>query len=461
MIEQVLVLEDVHSQLRVVSSSIQHSLAFISVVSGQGVVHCEDIFSKNKVLPAIILADFSHYKTEHMHLLREIRASRPLIPMLALVPFGDKALKQALYAMGICEVLFRPIEVDELVHRINSQLIMQRMSSLIMRLERKFSGKVLFGDLVGYSSSLKQAIARAQQLAGKRVVMIEGEVGTGKTLLARAMHGAVAADQEFLFVDCEREVSRCTDVMPLPTIEGLGVGTLYLREVRYLTKKMQEQFLSWLRLNEVSSGGVSLICTSSVRLQDLVKDNLFDPELCWLLCRNSIVMPSLYERREDIAKLAQHFLAMHTARNNKFINRFSDDALRMLANADWPGNVTQLSNLVYRCCMLCNHDVIDAGTLRLVQQLEPVHYARQANGISAGMPSMLDAKGKIKKLKSIEEEAIQYVLSHSDGSMTKAAASLGIGRSTLYRRITGKEPQMLRANQTTRPMMRMSSTDFS
>ena len=119
--------------------------------------------------------------------------------------------------------------------------------------------------------------------------------------------------------------------------------------------------------------------------------------------------------------------------------------------------------MLQRAVLLCHHNCLDAGTLRLIQQLEPVNYLNQTQNVIGLAPTLVDIRGHIKKLKSIEEEAIRFALAHSGGSMTRAARNLGIGRSTLYRKIGAMPPDsyMLRENQTTRPMMEISATERS
>jgi DNA-binding NtrC family response regulator len=109
--------------------------------------------------------------------------------------------------------------------------------------------------------------------------------------------------------------------------------------------------------------------------------------------------------------------------------------------AQWPGNIRQLSHLLWRSVLLCNQEMLDVGDIRLIQQLQPVYYGGyHDNALSAASPLLFDGQGQIKKLKSIEDEVIRFALRYSDGCMTRAARTLGIGRSTLYRRVNELEP---------------------
>ncbi len=465
MLDSLLVLEDVQSQLRSIESSVLYPLTYTSIPADHDFAGVSAIFGAGKAVPSLIIVDFKHFTAAQMQLLQEIRASKPHIPLIAMAAFGDDATRQALFNLGVSEVICKPIELDRFLHSIQTVLKIQRMSALIARLERQAEGVVRFEDIIGYSAPLRHVVSMGEHVAASRKhALIEGEAGSGKTLLARAIHGHSTASAPFIMLDCENLPEQKVEAYCRDKIAQAGAGTLYMREVGRLSQTLQQSVLDMLQKAEDGGQGFRLICANAMPLEPLIRKGTFHHGLYRFLRQVYIPMPSLNERREDIALLTQHFLAGHTARNNKFISSFSEDALRMLANAEWPGNVAQLSNLVWRCSMLCNQEEIDAGTLRLVQQMEPVHYAVQLQGVPGDMPSLVDAQGKIKKLRSIEDEAIRYALTHYSGSMTKAAASLGIGRSTLYRRMLGKDDKMdhmALANQATRPMMRVSSTDFS
>lgn len=466
MVDRLFVLEDAASQLRTIESAILCAFTYITVPAEGVFDGVAALFPQGKVLPALIIVDFKEMTQARVRLLQDIRGSRPLIPLVVLLPFGEEAMRKQMFALGASEVLTKPMELDRLTHSIQTVLKMQRMSMLIGQLERRVSGMMGFGDIVGYSAPIKHVISMGEHVAvARKHALIEGESGTGKSLMARAIHGSTDGHAAFVWLDCENlPEDRAEEFVfgEKGKISEAKGGTLYLRELGCFPALLQHQLVEALQKVETGSDAVRVIASSSVPLEPLIRKGLFSHGLYRFVRRGYIPMPRLDDRREDIPLLAQHFLAMHTARDNKFIHRFSEDALRALANSEWPGNVAQLSDLVHRCTMLCNQDTIDAGTLRLVQQLEPVHYAGQMQQLAGDMPSLVDMQGKIKKLKNIEDEAIRFALKHYGGSMTKAAASLGIGRSTLYRRmVEGGKDQMPRANQTTRPMIRMSNTDFS
>ena len=465
MLDRLLILEDAPSQLRAIESTMLQSFSYVTIPDGKTSPQLSAIFAHSKAMPALIVIDFNDFTPERVRLVQELRAAKPLIPLIVLVAYGDDVMRQRMLKLGAGDVLVKPVELERLAHCVHTALKVQRMSTLIARLERQATGIIQFSDIVGYSAPIKQVITMAEHVAQSgKSLLIEGENGSGKTLLAQAIHGSACPGEPFVKMDCEHLPEDAYGLLFAPEIGKLDEakhGTLFIREIGLLPASLQQSLEE--QLQKMHDAGISfrVIATSSAPLENLIRKGMFNHSLYRLIRQSYIPMPNLSERREDIALMAQHFLSMHTARDNKFISHFSEDALRALVNSQWPGNVAQLSNLVWRCSMLCNHDTIDAGTLRMVQQMEPVHYAGQMQMLASDMPSMVDMHGKIKKLKSIEDDAIRYALTHYNGSMTKAAASLGIGRSTLYRRMTTVKGHIPLANQTTRPMMAMSSTDLT
>lgn len=471
MSETIVIIEDVPSQLRGAQPHLRLALQFVAVDCSRH--HLPDTVLERVKAMSLVVFDFETVGQDQLSLMAEMRAARPNLPMMVLLPLGQEWQYQRFVDMGMADVLVKPLELVRLRHAVGNALKVQRMSQLIARLERVHAQHVQFSDIVGSHPEFLRAKELAKSLAATdRPLFLDGLEGTGKTLMAQAVHGhSKRAGKPFVGMDCRRVAERDAEAMLFGSEEGqhgklmeAHGGTLYLREVGGLPVALHH------RLHETLQSGrlrgrpldVRVVASSSVPLEPLVREGKFSLALYRLLYADPVVLPSLEARISDVPALAHHFLALHSAREGKYISRFSDDALEALTAGAWPGNLAQLSGLVQRCCLLAAHDMIDAGTLRLVQQLESVNYSARMPQ-QEDVPSCVDKQGRVKKLKSIEEEMIHFALKSSGGCMTKAARSLGIGRSTLYRRVLsgdGKSHKVL-ANQTTRPRMRVSSTDFS
>jgi DNA-binding NtrC family response regulator len=485
--ETILIIDDEPAQLRSTEYAIQQKLFYNTLTAQNTEEAVQFVMSAETPPPDVVLLDLAKPGSQGLQVIRRIKSCRPQLPIIVLTQYGDDEYAAQVIQAGGNDFLNKPVGLERLKLSIQNALKIQRMSSLIARLERKCTGIVSFADIIGSHSLMRAALMAAQTATtSKKAVLIEGENGTGKELLAQAIHGnSDRFGKPFIVIDCERLTDHEAEAFVFGQENFLGQmhspgklreadqGTLFLREISALKPALQHRLLEVLQEGLITPIGASepvpvdirIICSTSKNLELFVRDGLFSHMLFRHINRTAITLPALRNRREDIPQLANYFLMTHTARENKFISRFSEDALEALLNNAWPGNISQLSSLIWRCTILCNHDTIDAGTLRLIQQLEPVHYASRTNTATSDAPSLVDMQGQIKKLRSIEEDAIRFALRSAGGCMTRAARSLGIGRSTLYRRLSEMLPEdevyTSRENQTMRPTTTVSSDDLS
>jgi len=484
MLEMILIVDDEASQRHMMEYAIRQKLGYHAVMAANGEDALRRVRSGGE-LPHLMLVDLELPDCEGIRIIREVKAVSPQMPVIALTPHGDEAYAVQAMRAGANDFLAKPVMLERLKLSIQQALKIRRMSSHIARLERGMSGHVDFSDIVGRSPALKDALALARYAASSRLpVWIEGKYGTGKELLARAIHGGSdRAGKPFVTVHCASLPAEGAEAMLFgqETLAGevhfiLGKlreadqGTLLLKEIDALPQALQRRLFETLGEGRITPLGASasialdvrVLCTASGDCGAKLRQGMFYSGLYERLRGLCIALPPLCERREDIPALAKHFVRLYAASENKSIYGLTEDALAYLAEASWPGNVRQLAHLLWRSVLLCNQDLLDNADIRLIQQLQPVHYNIRQESM-AGAPSLLDTQGRIRKLKLIEEEVIRFALSHSGGCMTRAARSLGIGRSTLYRRVSllGMKDQISRANHTMRPTMKVSSIERS
>ena len=219
-------------------------------------------------------------------------------------------------------------------------------------------------------------------------------------------------------------------------------GTVYFDEISRLPAYVQQRLIEVLRDRRVTQMGsyaassldIRIICSNNFDIEDCVEKGEFSNVLYDKLNVSHIVLPSLRARRDDVVVLSEHLLKQNAAAENRFPPVLTKDAIQLLEQQPWSGNVRQLYNLLSRVVLLSQLDQVDAATIRLVQQLEPVNYTL-AKSWHTNAHAYFDVKGQIKKLRSIENEVIQLAIESSGGCMTRAAKNLGIGRSTLYRKM--------------------------
>jgi len=488
MTDIVLIVDDGSSHLRMAEYAIGQKLGYRVTTAGSGEEAVRWVLSGQKPQPDLVLLDLGMPGTGGLQVIRDIKSSRPQLPIIALVPYGDDdSVAQAVQA-GVSDFLSKPVAVDRLKLSLRNALALRRMSYAILRLERQVTHHVCFADIIGRSPAMQEVLALASVAADCRVpVWIEGEPGTGKELLARAIHGSSdRAGKPFVVVDCKAFVDETAEALLfgqdktpgsrshfiLGKVREADKGTLFLKGIDSLKPQLQHRLLEIIDEGAVKPVGASakiavdvrLIAASSQPLKSLVAGGSFSHMLHRRFQELAIVVPPLRERREDIVLLANHFIVTYAASENKNMIGLSEEALQHLASENWPGNIHQLSCLMWRAMMICNHELLDLGNLRLVEQWQPVYYKDYGDNVmGAANPLLFDGSGRMKKLKMIEEEVIRLSLRHNGGCMTRAARSLGIGRSTLYRRVgeLGIDPYISRANQAMRPMMTASSGERS
>jgi DNA-binding NtrC family response regulator len=322
----------------------------------------------------------------------------------------------------------------------------------------------------------------AQKAAASTIpVLIEGESGVGKELFARAIHGSgERKSKPFVAVNCgaipdnlvesilfgheKGAFTGATERHMGKFVEAHG-GTLFLDEVGELPLAAQVKLLRALQEGTVEAVGgrkpvkvdVRIISATNRKLLDLVKNGAFREDLFYRLHVLPMTIPPLRTRREDIPHLLRHFLARFCAEENRSITGISGEAMAHLSHLDWPGNIRQLENTVYRAVVMSEsdqlgladfpqigaHAVADAGAHSEPLIVAPTTAPAMVSGNeipiaplpSAGSLAMLTATGEVRPLEEMESEIIRFAISHYRGQMSEVARRLKIGRSTLYRKL--------------------------
>jgi DNA-binding NtrC family response regulator len=312
--------------------------------------------------------------------------------------------------------------------------------------------------------------------------LVEGESGVGKELFARAIHGSgERKSKPFVAVNCgaipdnlvesilfgheKGAFTGATERHMGKFVEASG-GTLFLDEIGELPLAAQVKLLRALQEGTVEAVGgrkpvkvdVRIISATNRKLLDLVKHGAFREDLFYRLHVLPLTIPSLRMRREDIPHLLRHFLARFSAEENRTIGGISGEAVAHLVQLDWPGNIRQLENAVYRAVVMSEGDQLGLSDFPQVmgqavpdtpiEHSEPLVVApstapAMVSGSDipiaplggAGTLSMLTAAGEVRPLEDMEAEIIRFAISHYRGQMSEVARRLKIGRSTLYRKL--------------------------
>jgi DNA-binding NtrC family response regulator len=356
------------------------------------------------------------------------------------------------------------------------------------RIKRSQSGTLTFKDIVTRSPKMIAVLRGAEKAAASSIaVLIEGESGVGKELIARAIHGqSERRARPFVAVNCgaipdnlvestlfgheKGAFTGATEKHLGKFVEASG-GTLVLDEVGELPMPAQVKLLRAIQGGEVEPVGsrkpvkvdVRVVSATNRTLIDDVKAGRFREDLFYRLHVFPIAVPPLRERSEDIPDLVRHFLARIAAEEGKHVRSVSGDALALLARHRWPGNVRQLENAVFRAVVLAEGDSLRVDEFpQIAAQVAAFAAPHGSNGSSEPRPTpaimhlpeldsgpamapsnppihgsvpLLDSHGDVRPLEDVESETIRFAIAHYRGQMSEVARRLRIGRSTLYRKL--------------------------
>jgi DNA-binding NtrC family response regulator len=367
----------------------------------------------------------------------------------AVVLTGKSSLETAISALrhGAFDYLTKPcklVEIEALMRRVqDKRKLTQQYRALKRRLER-IEGTP---RLVGTSSGMDRVRTLIAKVAPTQsTVLILGETGTGKELVARAVHDqSPRAGEPFVAINCgalpetlieselfghRKGAFTGADEHRVGLFEVANNGTIFLDEIGELPKAMQAKLLRVLESREIRRVGenratlvdVRVVCATHRDLPEMVASGDFREDLMYRINTFEIFLPPLRDRVEDISELAEHLLGRFSGKGRAANRHLSDDAIAMLKSHVWPGNVRELANVIEHATILCEEGPITAAHF-------PSHFnRRQLTGAAATHPGPIS-------LRDLEMQAIYQALERNGGSKPKAADELGISLKTLYNKL--------------------------
>lgn len=482
----ILIVDDDPVQRRLLESAIT-KFGYDTIVADGGEAGLRHIDGPAAGDVSVIILDLAMPGLDGIGVLKAMRDRGIDIPVIVQTAQGGIETVVSAMRHGAFDFVVKPASPERLQTAIANALKTEAIGNEVRRAAPRGGSMLTLRDLTTGSPAMEKVIRLGQKAAASNIpVLIEGESGVGKEIVARAIQGTGdRRSRPFVTVNCgaipdnlvesilfgheKGSFTGATEKHPGKFVEA-HTGTLFLDEIGDLPLDVQVKLLRAVQDGEVDPVGgrapvrvnIRLISATHRDLLQQVKDGKFREDLFYRLNVYPIFVPPLRERRDDIPHLVKHFMAqLAAAEPRRRLRGMSAGALAMLQAYDWPGNIRQLENAVFRASVLCEGDMltesefpqiraqvegtIDLGTASAVSDpqqgltfevAEPAYTAdRPGKPAQQGTLQALDERGNVRSLAAVEVEMIKLAIEHYNGQMSEVARRLGIGRSTLYRKL--------------------------
>ncbi len=519
MTQHILIVDDDPTQRRLIEAVVTR-LGFKAVQAQSGQDALTLLNDPKGAQIALILLDLVMPDMDGLAVLSEVKPTRPNLPVIMLTGKGSIDTVVSAMRAGADDFMVKPASPERIQVSIQNALRLNALSSEITRLTKRQKGQMTFKDVIARSAPMQQVVKLGQRAAASTIpILIGGESGVGKEVVARAIQGeSERGGKPFVTVNCgaipenlvesilfgheKGAFTGAADKHAGKFLEANG-GTLFLDEIGELRPDIQVKLLRALQENEIDPVGakkpvkvdIRLISATNRDLAAMVRDGDFREDLYYRLNVFPIDMAPLRERGDDIPDLVNLFISRFAAEEGKKVTGITAPALDMLCAYKWPGNVRQLENALFRAVVLADHERLTVEDFPQIAQFTntPIQLSTTAAAAAASalpgsdvMPSgsmtgfgapadghdetdmepgtrslsealgatfspdedglhltdadgnrirIVDASGHMRKLEDIEGEMIRLAIERYAGHMSEVARRLGIGRSTLYRKV--------------------------
>jgi len=499
MSERVLIVDDDPVQRRLLENMVSR-FGYEALVAEGGDAAVDLLTAAEGAPIDAVVLDLVMPDLDGLGVLARLREAGVALPVIVQTAHGGIDNVVSVMRAGATDFVVKPVSPERLQVSLRNALVASTLQGELARIKHSRAGTLTFRDIVTRSVRMQGVLRTAGKAATSAIpVLIAGQSGVGKELIARAIHGSgERRAKPFVAVNCgaipdnlvesllfgheKGAFTGATDRHTGKFVEASG-GTLFLDEVGELPAAAQVKLLRAIQEGEVEPVGARKPVKVDARIisatnRDLAADvstGRFREDLFYRLHVFPITVPPLAERPEDIAELVRHFLARFAAEEGKRIRTISGEALALLAAYRWPGNVRQLENAVFRAVVLAETDEVGVGEFPQIATLlarDPIsagddicprvelgariapldpglaqavttgedHPAGLGGSIApfgapAGTLQLTDPAGEVRPLEELETEVIRFAVTHYRGQMSEVARRLRIGRSTLYRKL--------------------------
>jgi len=397
----------------------------------------------------LVLTDLRLPGMDGLELINQIRRQNSLVPIVVMTAFGT--VENAVEAMkaGAYDFLPKPFSMDHLMTVINKALEVRALRDENRQLKRALGQRYEFGNIIGRSAAMQDIFATIERVAPTRAtVLVAGESGTGKDLIARAVHyHSPRRDRPFVKINCaaipeslmeselfgyEKGAFTGAAASKPGKFEQADTGTVFLDEIGdvapgtqvKLLRILQEREFERLGSNKTRQIDVRVVAATNADLRAALESGEFREDLYYRLNVVPINMPPLRERKQDIPALAEHFVKKYAAETGSSVESISKEALEVLFDHPWPGNVRELENVIERSLVLCPGDRLEAADIKLDHA--PTRVTTECD----------DFLPPGKTLQEHEQDLIRKALEKTQGNKSQAARLLGLTRNALRYRLT-------------------------
>ena len=412
----------------------------------------------------VVLTDFKLPGLSGLELVAQLHAVKPLLPVIVMTAHGSTETAIEATKLGAYDYILKPFDVEELLDLVNQAAATSRLASDPVEMG---GTEFAHNGIVGNSRAMQALYKEIGRIATKPVtVLIRGETGTGKELVARAIYQhSERVGKPYIAVNCaaipetlleselfghERGAFTGADTRRIGRFEQANEGTIFLDEIGELTPNTQSKLLRVLQEKSIQRLGgkehisldIRVVAATNRDLEQAIEDKKFREDLYYRLSVVVIHVPSLRDRREDIPLLIQYFLHRYSgelAVNNPAI---SAEASAFLAEQLWPGNVRELENVVRQAMLIARGYTVSLEDVRKAMQKREIISSGTQQSISSYVDDLLRAAGRGEitdvrdvAMQAVERELYTQALNQAEGNLTKAAKWLGVTRVTLREKL--------------------------
>jgi DNA-binding NtrC family response regulator len=491
MASRILIVEDDPAQRRILEELVKR-FGFDSIAADGGIKGIEALNGQNGGSIELVILDLMMPGMDGLEFIEKMQGIRGDLPVIVQTAQGS--IETVIKAMraGADDFVVKPVSPERLKISIQNLLKVNALTEEVKRLNKKVGGSLSFSDLIASSPAMTNVLRLGRRGAQSNIpILIEGESGVGKEMIARAIQGeSERAGRPFVAVNCGAIPENLVESILFGHEKGSFTGatnrhsgkfqeadggTLFLDEVAELPLDMQVKLLRAIQEGEIDPVGsrksvkvnIRLISATNRNMIEMVKAGQFREDLYYRLNVYPMMVPPLRDRKDDIPALVEHFITRLSAEEGRKVRGIAPNAIPMLQAYSWPGNVRQLENTIFRAIVLCESDLLEIQDFPQIASLvegyeiivppapqlvkkpnvpagptmiggnQPIGRSvgnQVSDGMALGIPAVTDG-GHIRKLEEVEADMIRLALNRYRGQMSEVARKLGIGRSTLYRKM--------------------------